>query len=74
MAPCYIVFGDLSQALKQNLISVEPVYYGHLGTSKKCPDYQGVLIFQVILCDEVHYGTSATCVDYPGVLNFKCSH
>ena len=27
--------------------TVEPVYYGHLGTNKKCPDYQ-VLIFQVI--------------------------
>ena len=31
--------------------TVEPVYYGHLGTNKKCPDYQGVLIFQVILYD-----------------------
>ena len=33
--------------------TVEPVYYGHLGTSQKCPDYQGVLIFQVSLHDNV---------------------
>ena len=29
--------------------TVEPVYYGHLGTSQKCPDYQGVLIFHMIM-------------------------
>ena len=29
--------------------TVKPVYSGHLGTSLKCPDYQGVLIFQVSL-------------------------
>ena len=29
--------------------TVEPVCYGHLGTIQKCPDYQGVLIFQVSL-------------------------
>ena len=40
--------------------TVEPVYYGHLGTNKKCPDYQGVLIFQVILYDKVQFGTSTT--------------
>ena len=28
---------------------MEPVYYGHLGTNRKYPDYQGVLIL-VILC------------------------
>jgi len=28
---------------------VKPVYSGHLGTNVKCPDYQGVLIFQVSL-------------------------
>ena len=33
--------------------TVEPVYYGHLGTSQKCPDYQGVLIFQISLHDNV---------------------
>ena len=32
------------------MCTVEPVYYGHLGTNQKCPDYQGVLIFQVSLC------------------------
>ena len=33
------------------MLTVEPMYYGHLRTNKKCPDYQGVLIFQVILCN-----------------------
>ena len=47
---------------------MEPVYYGHLGTSKKCPDYQGVLIFQVILYEKGSFGTSTKCVDYAGVL------
>ena len=32
-----------------------------------CPDYQGVLIFQVILYDEVSFGTSTKCIDYAGV-------
>ena len=30
----------------KTLSTVEPVYYGHLGTSKKCSDYQRVLIFR----------------------------
>ena len=29
--------------------TVEPVYSGHLGTPKNCPDYKGVLISQVHL-------------------------
>ena len=52
--------------------TMEPVYYGHLGTSLKCPDYQGVLIFQVSLHDNVSFGTTARCVDYAGVHIFKC--
>ena len=52
--------------------TVEPVCYGHLGTSQKCPDYQGVLIFQVSLHDNVSFGTTARCVDYAGVHIFKC--
>ena len=52
--------------------TVEPVYYGHLGTSQKCPDYQGVLIFQVSLHDNVSFGTTARCVDYAGVHIFNC--
>ena len=36
---------------------MKPVYYGHLGTSKKCPDYQCVLIFQGVLCEKVHLGS-----------------
>ena len=47
--------------------TVEPVYYGHLGTSQKCPDYQGVLIFQVSLHDKVSFGITARCEDYTGV-------
>ena len=41
---------------------------GHLGTNKKCPDYQGVLIFQVSLDDKAECGTIIRCVDYV----FKC--
>ena len=44
------------------------LYYGHLGTNQKYPDYQGVLIFQVILYDKVPFGTSSKCVEYAGVL------
>ena len=51
--------------------TVEPVYYGHLGTSQKCPDYQGALIFQVSLHDNVSFGTTARCLDYAGVHIFK---
>ena len=50
---------------------MEPVYYGHLGTNKKCPDYQGVLIFQVSLHDKVSFGIITKCVDYTGALIFK---
>ena len=52
--------------------TVEPVYYGHLGTNQRCPDYQGVLIFQVNLHDNVSFGTTARCVDYAGVHIFNC--
>ena len=48
--------------------------YEHLGTGKKCPDYQGVLISQVILYDEVPFWISLKCEDYAGVLVFKCPH
>ena len=37
-------------------LTVEPVYYRHLGTNKKCPDYQGILIVQVSLYDKAHLG------------------
>ena len=46
---------------------MEPVYCGHLGTNQKRPDYQGVLIFQVCLHDNVSFGTLTRCVDYAGV-------
>ena len=52
--------------------TVEPMCYGHLGTTHKCPDYQSVLIFQVSLYDKVSFGAITECVDYTGVLIFKC--
>ena len=39
------------------LYTVEPMYYGHLGTNQKYPDNQGVLIFQVSLYDRAPFGT-----------------
>ena len=48
--------------------TVGPVYYEHLGTSKKCPGYQGVLIFQVSLYDKAPFGTITKCVDYASAL------
>ena len=48
------------------------MYYGHPGTDHKCPDYQGVLIFQVSSYDKAPFGTITKCVDYAGVLIFKC--
>ena len=31
---------------------------------QKCPDYQGVLIFQFSLYDKASFGTITKCVDY----------
>ena len=45
---------------------MEPVYYGHLGTDHKCPDYQGFPVY-----DKAPFGIITKCVDYAGVLNFK---
>ena len=52
--------------------TVEPVYYGHLRSTHKYPDYQGVLIFQVSSYDKASFGTITKCVDYAGVPIFKC--
>ena len=49
-----------------NCTEVESVKYGDLGTRKKCPHYQGVPIFQVILYEKV--------LDYAGFHIFKCPH
>ena len=50
---------------------MEPVYYGHLGTNHKCPDYEGALIVQVSLYDKAApFGTITKCVDYAGVFIF----
>ena len=54
-----------------NQTTVEPVYYGHLGTSKKGP---GVLILLVILYEKVTFGASTKCLDFAGVHIFKCPH
>ena len=53
-------------------VTVKPVYSGHLGTSPKCPDYQGVLIFQVGLHANGYFGTITKCPDYESVPIFKC--
>ena len=64
----------IGKYVPQNFVpyTVEPVYYGHLGTNQRCPDYQGVLIFQVSLYDKAPFGTIARCPDYAGVHIFKC--
>ena len=69
-----VVLGNISLGLViiKNRCTVEPVYCGHLGTNKKCPDYQGVLIFQVSLYDKTSFGTITKCVDYASVLIFEC--
>ena len=59
------------QWIGSTIYTVEPVYYGHLGINKKCPDYQGVLILQVSLYDKAPLGTITKCVDYAGILIFK---
>ena len=40
----YIVRTYIYMCTNVHNSTVEPVYYGHLGTSQKCPDYQGVVI------------------------------
>ena len=57
---------------RKPVISLYSLQWNHLGTSQKCPDYQGVLIFQVSLHNNVSFGTTARCVDYAGVHIFKC--
>ena len=49
------------------------VLWSGLGTNQKCPDYQGVLIFQVSLYDKAPFGTITKCVDYAGVFIFQVS-
>ena len=51
--------------------TVKPVYSGHLGTSLKCSDYQGVLIFQVSLHVNGYFGTITKSPDYGVVPIFK---
>ena len=54
--------------------TVELVYYGHLGTDKRCPGYQRVLIsrsFYMIKCNLVLQ--LRKCLDYGGVLKFQAS-
>ena len=48
------------------------MYYGHIETIHKCPDYLSVLIIQFSLHAKVLFVTITKCVDYAGVLIFKC--
>ena len=48
------------------MYTVGPVYYGHLGTNHKCPDYAG----QFIWWSTIWAITKG--VDYASVLIFKC--
>ena len=50
--------------------TVQPVYYGHLGTTHWCSDYQDVLIFQISLCDKAPFEIITKCVDYCTQENF----
>ena len=51
--------------------TVKPVYSGHFGTKLKCPNNQGVLIFQVSLHVNGYFGTITKSPDYGGVPIFK---
>ena len=65
--------GKLSLIARQHETTVEPVCSRQLGTSLKCPDYQGVLILQVNLhVNALCFGTITNCPDYGGVPIFKC--
>ena len=55
----FVAYGTFISVLSI-LHTVESVYYGYLETSTKCPDYQGVLIFQVILYNNVPFATLTT--------------
>ena len=55
--------------------AVQPMYYGHIGTIRKCTELiiRMYLIIQVSLQvhAKAHFGTMTKCVDYAGVLIFK---
>ena len=57
--------------MNTHMKTVGPVYYGYLETNKMCPDYQGVLIFQVVLYEKVQF---RKCPDHAGIQIFKCPH
>ena len=56
---------------------MQPVYYGHIGTIHKYPDYQSVLLIQLQVSLQMHaeapFETISKCVDYnySGVLIFN---
>ena len=52
--------------------TVEPMYYGCIGTIHRCCDYQGVLIIEFSLHAKALFVTITKCVDYEGVRIFKC--
>ena len=63
----YIVAVTVCSCVQWNLCIMDT-----LGTNKKCPDYESVLIFQVSLYDKAPFGTITKCVDYAGGPILKC--
>ena len=61
-----IIIQDFSKGVSKCLLECYCVQ-----ASLKCPDYQGVLIFQVSLHVNGYFGTITKCPDYGGVLIFK---
>ena len=67
---CLTNADTLTEEIQWNLC----IMHGHLHTRNKCPNYQGVLIFQVIYIKSTIWDLNYKCVDYAGVLIFECPH
>ena len=51
---------------------MEPVYYGHLGTNKRCLNSRCPDIYIIIMIKhDLIFETITKCVDYVGVLIYK---
>ena len=71
LLPLEITTLHLFRVLMAWLYTVEPLYYVHPRDHKKCPDYRGVLISEVVLY--IHTVSLCSwergqCPDYRGVL------
>ena len=53
-------------------VQVQGNLHNIMDTLAKCPDYQGVLIFQVSLHAKGCFGAITKCPIYTGVPIFKC--